>query len=216
MYGGGSVKSGTIISEPTRRASAAVGHGDPTGHRCRATARATQQFRSKKTYALLSYGIRCAPPARDGQPSPRMDSVDGQLRHKQPRQLCLCRHAAAGPRLSPASEPHVCLLGRRSDGFRRLAACCVPVALVGGRRGHAAALLVTRVGRAGVCCCYSLLATAHTVRVGTCGTLARPSGRRVHAFVCGCAHVNRPTPVFPLTGSAASRTGIYGGGPKGP
>ena len=124
-----------------------------------------------------------------------MDSVDGQLRHKQPRQLCLCRHAAAGPRLSPASEPHVCLLGRRSDGFRRLAACCVPVALVGGRRGHAAALLVTRVGRAGVCCCYSLLATAHTVRVGTCGTLARPSGRRVHAFVCGCAHVNRPTPV---------------------
>ena len=59
--------------------------------------------------------------------------TDGQLghswRHEQPRQLCLCRHAAAASPHSPASEPRVRLLGRRSGDSALLAACCAPVAL---------------------------------------------------------------------------------------
>ena len=53
---------------------------------------------------------------------------DMQLRHEQPRQLCLCRHAAVGPRHSHASELRVCVLGRRSAHSEPLGSCCAPVA----------------------------------------------------------------------------------------
>ena len=53
---------------------------------------------------------------------------DMQLRHEQPHQLCLCRHAAVGPRHSHASELRVCVLGRRSAHSEPLGSCCAPVA----------------------------------------------------------------------------------------
>ena len=51
-----------------------------------------------------------------------------QLRHVQPLQLCSCRHVAAYPRHSPASETRVCLLGRRSAHSERFGSSCAPVA----------------------------------------------------------------------------------------
>ena len=76
------------------------------------------------THGLLSTAIRCAAWARDGRLSPRMDSCGVQLRHEQPRQLCLCRHAAVDPRHSLASEPRACVLGRRSAHSEPLGPCC--------------------------------------------------------------------------------------------
>ena len=71
---------------------------------------------------MVSTGIICASGARDGRLSPRMDT-GVQLRHVQLRQLSLCRHAAAASRHSPASEPRVRSLVRRSGGICLLGSC---------------------------------------------------------------------------------------------
>ena len=101
-----------------------AGHADRTGVRVLVTGRVAEEVRSKKTHALLSNGIRCAAWAWDGRLSPRMDSCGVQLRHEQPRQVCLCRHAAVDPRHSLASEPRACVLGRRSAHSEPLGPCC--------------------------------------------------------------------------------------------
>ena len=104
-----------------------AGHADRTGVRVLVTGRVAEEVRSKKTHALLSNGIRCAAWAWDGRLSPRMDSCGVQLRHEQPRQLSLSRHAAVDPRHSHASEPRACLLSRRSSHCAPLGSCCAPV-----------------------------------------------------------------------------------------
>ena len=123
------------ISTTTKRRIVSFGregrgaHADRTGLRALVTGRATGFVRSQTTHALLRSRCRRAAQGVGWTLSLRMDSCGVQLRHEQSRQLCLCRHAAATTRHSPASNPHVKLLGRRSASFRKLAACACRVAL---------------------------------------------------------------------------------------
>ena len=110
-------------------------------------------------------------------PSPRDGHLAAKLcvmHHEQPRQLCSCRFDAPAPRHAPASEPRVCLLGRRLDGVWRLAACWVPEALVGACRGPTAALLVLLRVRCDACHGCGLCSWTVCTHVNACGTLYGP------------------------------------------
>ena len=110
-------------------------------------------------------------------PSPRDGHFAAKLcvmHHGQPRQLCSCRFVAPAPRHAPASEPRVCLLGRRLDGFWRLTACWVPEALVVACRGPTAALLVLLRVRCDACHGCGLCSWTVCTHVNACGTLYGP------------------------------------------
>ena len=110
-------------------------------------------------------------------PSPRDGHFAAKLcvmHHEQPRQLCSCRFDAPAPRHAPASEPRVCLLGRRLDGVWRLAACWVPEALVVACRGPTAALLVLLRVRCDACHGCGLCSWTVCTHVNACGTLYGP------------------------------------------
>ena len=157
-----------IFATPWRRWSLA----DRTAVRALDLESALKKVRWQKTHALVSSGIRCAAWARDGQLSPRMDSCGVQLRHEQPRQLCLCRHAAVGPRHSHASELRVCVLGRRSAHSEPLGSCCAPVAQDEAvRQQRAVPVLLQRREHACHGCGSRLWASC--THPNACGTLYR-------------------------------------------
>ena len=135
-YGVGFLSSGGFLPKHLSSAHARVARADRAGHAALACPHREFQFRSKKAHALLSNRCRRALAGWDGHCPPRMDTCGVRLRSEQPRLLCSCRHAAAGSRHSPASEPRVCLLGRHLVGYKLLAACCAPSASTRWRRQH--------------------------------------------------------------------------------
>ena len=128
VYGVGLKRTTRKTKEHLRDAHARVARADRAGHAALACPRVELKLRLEKTHALLSNRCRRALAGWDGHCPPRMDTCGVRLRSEQPRQLCSCRHAAAGSRYSPASEPRVCLLGRLLVDYNLLVACCAPSA----------------------------------------------------------------------------------------
>ena len=125
------------MKEYIRLAHVRDAHAERHGVRALGSECATHFVRSKNSHALLRNRCWRAPRARDGWVSPRRDTWMDRLRHEQVRLLCLCRHAAAAPRHSSASETRVRVLARCSDGCRPVAACWSPTTST--RRGDSTA-----------------------------------------------------------------------------